>query len=197
MGSEFGGTYDNFYMAMWDPKGLMFRYVRCQIFVDPLNFFRGYLHVFVNTGARQQWCRWTTFTDVIITMCSSQRQRHLLRGPNSLGASSSCPSCQLSASSWLCSCSHGRGTLEWILPQQSIGTSIFLLLPILHIFTRPRCQKNIKVKWISKLVQSNGCFSFQLQATGNPSSAPAMEPPSYEKAVAWVQRCHLPEDQQA
>ena len=27
MGSEFGGTYDNFYMAMWDTKGLMFRYV--------------------------------------------------------------------------------------------------------------------------------------------------------------------------
>lgn len=41
VGSEFGGTYDNFYMAMWDPKGLM---------------FRGYLHVFVHTGVRQQWC---------------------------------------------------------------------------------------------------------------------------------------------
>ena len=25
IGSEFGGTYDNFYMAMWDPKGLMFK----------------------------------------------------------------------------------------------------------------------------------------------------------------------------
>ena len=24
-GSEFGGTYDNFYMAMWDSKGLMFK----------------------------------------------------------------------------------------------------------------------------------------------------------------------------
>jgi len=41
VGSEFGGTYNNFYMAMWDPKGLM---------------FRGYLHVFVHTGVRQQWC---------------------------------------------------------------------------------------------------------------------------------------------
>jgi len=41
IGSEFGGTYDNFYMAMWDPKGLM---------------FKGYLHVFVDTFARQQWC---------------------------------------------------------------------------------------------------------------------------------------------
>jgi len=27
VGSEFGGTYDNFYMATWDPKGLMFRFV--------------------------------------------------------------------------------------------------------------------------------------------------------------------------
>ena len=25
VGSEFGGTYDNFYMAMWDSKGLMFK----------------------------------------------------------------------------------------------------------------------------------------------------------------------------
>ena len=25
VGSEFGGTYENFYMAMWDPKGLMFK----------------------------------------------------------------------------------------------------------------------------------------------------------------------------
>lgn len=41
VGSEFGGTYHNFYMAMWDPKGLM---------------FRGYLHVFVHTGVRQRWC---------------------------------------------------------------------------------------------------------------------------------------------
>jgi len=41
VGSEFGGTYDNFYMAMWDPKGLM---------------FKGYLHVFVHTGERQRWC---------------------------------------------------------------------------------------------------------------------------------------------
>jgi len=41
VGSEFGGTYDNFYMATWDPKGLM---------------FRGYLHVFVHTGVRQRWC---------------------------------------------------------------------------------------------------------------------------------------------
>jgi len=41
VGSEFGGTYENFYMAMWDPKGLM---------------FKGYLHVFVDTDARQQWC---------------------------------------------------------------------------------------------------------------------------------------------
>jgi len=41
VGSEFGGTYNNFYMAMWDPKGLM---------------FRGYLHVFVHTGVRQRWC---------------------------------------------------------------------------------------------------------------------------------------------
>jgi len=42
VGSEFGGTYDNFYMAMWDPKGLM---------------FKGYLHVFVHTEERQEWCR--------------------------------------------------------------------------------------------------------------------------------------------
>lgn len=42
VGSEFGGTYDNFYMAQWDPKGLM---------------FKGYLHVFVNTTERQLWCR--------------------------------------------------------------------------------------------------------------------------------------------
>ena len=45
VGSEFGGTYDNFYMAMWDPKGLM---------------FKGYLHVFVHTAERQEWCRWAT-----------------------------------------------------------------------------------------------------------------------------------------
>ena len=57
VGSEFGGTYDNFYMAMWDPKGLMFRYVRSHIFVDSLPFVRGYLHVFVHTGVRQRWCR--------------------------------------------------------------------------------------------------------------------------------------------
>ena len=43
VGSEFGGTYDNFHMAMWDPKGLM---------------FKGYLHVFVHTAERQEWCRW-------------------------------------------------------------------------------------------------------------------------------------------
>ena len=28
VGSEFGGTYENFYMAMWDPKGLMFKQAR-------------------------------------------------------------------------------------------------------------------------------------------------------------------------
>jgi len=41
VGSEFGGTYDNFNMAMRDPKG---------------HWFKGYLHVFVNTGERQHWC---------------------------------------------------------------------------------------------------------------------------------------------
>lgn len=42
VGSEFGGTYENFYMATWDPKSLM---------------FRGYLHVFVNPHERYEWCR--------------------------------------------------------------------------------------------------------------------------------------------
>ena len=57
VGSEFGGTYDNFYMAMWDPKGLMFKYVRYHLFFDLTFFGRGYLHVFVHTGERQRWCR--------------------------------------------------------------------------------------------------------------------------------------------
>merc|ERR1712179_20242 len=42
VGSHQGGTYENFHMATWDPKGLM---------------FKGYLHVFVNIPGRQQWCR--------------------------------------------------------------------------------------------------------------------------------------------
>jgi hypothetical protein len=46
VGSEFGGTYHNFYMAMWDPKGLM---------------FRGYLHVFVHTGVRQRCANGTYY----------------------------------------------------------------------------------------------------------------------------------------
>ena len=58
MGSEFGGTYDNFYMAMWDTKGLMFRYVNHKnvVGLDRLNG-RGFLHVHVNTTERQSWCR--------------------------------------------------------------------------------------------------------------------------------------------
>ena len=59
VGSDYGGTYDNFYMAMWDPKGLLFRCVRtpkvlCDLYLPHV---RGYLHVFVHTGVRQQWCR--------------------------------------------------------------------------------------------------------------------------------------------
>jgi len=42
VGSDQGGTYENFYMATWDPKSLL---------------FRGYLHVFVNILERQEWCR--------------------------------------------------------------------------------------------------------------------------------------------
>ena len=57
VGSEFGGTYENFYMAMWDPKGLMFRWLRYCVVLHSLSFVRGYLHVFVHTGVRQQWCR--------------------------------------------------------------------------------------------------------------------------------------------
>ena len=57
VGSEFGGTYENFYMAMWDPKGLMFRWLRYSVGLHSLSFVRGYLHVFVHTGVRQQWCR--------------------------------------------------------------------------------------------------------------------------------------------
>jgi len=41
VGSETGGTYDNFYMATWDPKSLL---------------VRGYLHIFVNYQERANWC---------------------------------------------------------------------------------------------------------------------------------------------
>ena len=42
LGSETGGTYENFYMATWDPKSLL---------------VRGYLHVFVNYQERASWCQ--------------------------------------------------------------------------------------------------------------------------------------------
>lgn len=42
VGSHQGGTYENFYMATWDPKSLL---------------FKGYLHVWVNVQERQEWCR--------------------------------------------------------------------------------------------------------------------------------------------
>jgi len=101
VGSEFGGTYDNFYMAMWDPKGLM---------------FRGYLHVFVHTGVRQQWC-------------SANNTYYV--APIPLGQAA---------------------PVQVVSYQPPPG---YALVPMA-----------------------------ELQATGNPSSAPAMEPPSYEKAVA-------------
>ena len=46
---------------MWDPKGLMFRWLRYCVVLHWLSFVRGYLHVFVHTGVRQQWCRWPKF----------------------------------------------------------------------------------------------------------------------------------------
>ena len=64
---------------------------------------------------------------------ASQCQRHLLRGPRSIGASSSRPGCHLPASSWLCSCTHVRGELQCIEPQQSIIKScyqIYTLSPV-------------------------------------------------------------------
>ena len=42
VGSDTGGTYENFYMATWDPKSLL---------------VRGYLHVFVNYQERSNWCQ--------------------------------------------------------------------------------------------------------------------------------------------
>lgn len=42
VGIQQGGTYENFYNATWDPRGLM---------------FKGYLHVHVNVEKRQEWCR--------------------------------------------------------------------------------------------------------------------------------------------
>lgn len=42
VGSDTGGTYENFYMATWDPKSLL---------------VRGYLHVFVNYQERFNWCQ--------------------------------------------------------------------------------------------------------------------------------------------
>ena len=48
VGSQFGGTYDNFYMAMWNPNGLL---------------FKGFLHMFVHTEERQEWCRWAATCD--------------------------------------------------------------------------------------------------------------------------------------
>ena len=42
VGSETGGTYENFCMATRDPKSL---------------FVRGYLHVFVNYQERANWCQ--------------------------------------------------------------------------------------------------------------------------------------------
>eukprot|EP00092_Neocalanus_flemingeri_P023128 GFUD01025077.1.p1 GENE.GFUD01025077.1~~GFUD01025077.1.p1 ORF type:complete len:234 (+),score=42.72 GFUD01025077.1:54-704(+) len=42
IGSETGGTYENFYMATWDPKSLL---------------VRGYLHIFVNYQERANWCQ--------------------------------------------------------------------------------------------------------------------------------------------
>ena len=46
VGSETGGTYDNFYMTSWDPKSLL---------------VRGYLHVFVNYQERANWCQQNGF----------------------------------------------------------------------------------------------------------------------------------------
>merc|ERR1711970_284274 len=42
VGSDTGGSYENFYMATWDPKSLL---------------VRGYLHVFVNYQERANWCQ--------------------------------------------------------------------------------------------------------------------------------------------
>ena len=42
VGSDTGGTYEHFYMATWDPKGLL---------------VRGYLHVFVNYQKHYDWCQ--------------------------------------------------------------------------------------------------------------------------------------------
>ena len=105
-----------------------------------------------------------------VNQVAPQRQRHLLHGPRSTGRTSSCPSCCLSASSGLCSCTFGRGEPKCIL------------FPFLNIITRPRCQRTFAtINWKWKLFHAI-VFSFQLQ-TGNHSA-----PPPYEKAVVWVQR---------
>jgi len=49
VGSDTGGTYENFYMATWDPKSLL---------------VRGYLHVFVNYQERYNWCQTNNITFV-------------------------------------------------------------------------------------------------------------------------------------
>ena len=109
---------------------------------------------------------------------ASQCQRHLLRGPRSIGASSSRPGCHLPASSWLCSCTHVRGELQCNQPQQSIGKSCYQIYTLSPVPTKI-FQRQLEIKPVFMVV-----FSFQLQASGNPPTAP----PSYEKAVAWEQR---------
>ena len=70
---------------MWDPKGLMFRWLRYCVVLHSLSFVRGYLHVFVHTGVRQQWCRWPRFDIVYCNNLSLSANNTYYVAPIPLG----------------------------------------------------------------------------------------------------------------
>ena len=142
MGSEFGGTYDNFYMAMWDPKGLMFKWVRHHVFIDLTFFCQGISSCFCPywRATTLVQVNYTLILKTNVTELASQLKWNLLRGPHPVGSSTS-PGCGLPASAWVRPGTDGRGELECVQPQQAIS---FMLLPKLHIFTELRCQKKFR-----------------------------------------------------
>ena len=83
----------------------------------------------VSQGVSSCFCQYSTATTMVqvnynletsVTQLAFQFEWQLLRCPHSIGASS-CPSCDLPASTGLCPCTHGRGKLvEYILPKQLI-----------------------------------------------------------------------------